>query len=133
MNLEKLLLAIGVAGVLLLVTELARRIILRALVRRLQLGELVEPQFLSSFLVNFVFCVMLPAVVYSALYPILPFTSYRSGFLIGLFVFGVGQLPVTVRTYNMHRLSSVIVSFELFWNLLTILVTMGVITYLYAY
>ncbi len=133
MNLEKLFLAIVVAGALLLITESIRRIIMRALIRRLQLGEFVETQFLSSFLVNFVFCVMLPAVVYSALYPILPFSSLHSGWFIGLFVFGVGQIPVTVRTYNMYRLPSVIVSFELFWNLLTILVTMGAITYLYAY
>ncbi len=133
MNLEKLTIAIVSAGALLFVLEFVRRMILRALLKRYQMNDVAEVQFLSSFLINFVFCVMLPAVVYSALYPILPFTSYRSGFFIGLFVFGVGQLPIAVRSYNMYRLSSALTSFEILWSLLTILVTMGTITYLYAY
>ncbi len=133
MNAQKLILAVAVAGVALLVLEYLRRTISGILIRRFELGETVEIQFLSSFLVNFVLCVMLPAVVYAALYPILPFTSFRSGFFIALFVFGVGQLPLTIRTYNQFRLSSALTAFELFWNLLTLLVTLGAITYLYHY
>lgn len=133
MNSQKLILAVAVAGVALLILEYLRRTIAGVLIRRFDLTESVETQFLSSFLINFVLCVMLPAVVYSALYPILPFTSLRSGFFIALFVFGVGQLPLTIRTYNQFRLPSTFVAFELFWNLLTLLVTLGSITYLYHY
>jgi hypothetical protein len=133
MNAQKLILAVAVAGTSLLVLEYFRRFIANILVRKFELSETVEIQFLSSFLINFVFCVMLPAVVYSALYPILPFTSYRSGFFIALFVFGVGQLPLTIRTYNQFRLSSALTAFELFWNLLTLLVSLGSMTYLYHY
>lgn len=133
MNAQKLILAIVVAGVALLVLEYLRRAFTVMLVRKFSLTEAVEIQFLTSFLINFVFCVMLPAVVYSALYPILPFTSFRSGFFIALFVFGVGQLPLAVRTYNQYRLSSALTAFEMLWNLLTLLVTLGTITYLYHY
>lgn len=133
MNAQKLILAVAVAGIALLILEYLRRTITSILISRFELGEAVENQFLSSFLVNFVLCVMLPAVVYAALYPILPFTSFNSGLFIALFVFGVGQLPLTIRTYNQFRLSSALTAFELFWNLLTLLVTLGAITYLYHY
>ncbi|MGB5107265.1 MAG: hypothetical protein WBP29_00200 [Candidatus Zixiibacteriota bacterium] len=133
MNAQKLILAIVVAGIALLVLEYLRRTLTVMLVRKFGLAESVDVQFLTSFLINFVFCVMLPAVVYSALYPILPFTSFRSGFFIALFVFGVGQVPLSVRTYNQYRLSSALTAFEMLWNLLTLLVTLGTITYLYHY
>ncbi len=133
MNAQKLILAVTAAGIALFVLEYLRRAIAGILIRSFELGETVENQLLSSFLVNFVLCVMLPAVVYAALYPILPFTSLRSGFFIALFVFGVGQLPLTIRTYNQFRLSSALTAFELAWNLLTLLVTLGTITYLYHY
>ena len=131
MNAQKLILAVVVAGIAVLILEYLRRSFATMLVRKFELTESVEIQFLSSFLINFVFCVMLPAVVYSALYPILPFTSFRSGFFIALFVFGVGQLPLSIRTYNQFRLSSALTAFELFLNLLTLLVSLGAITYHY--
>lgn len=133
MNTQKLILAIVGSGLALAVLEYLRKVLTLRLARNLDLVDSVEIGLLSSFLINFVFCVMLPAVVYSALYPILPFTSFRSGFFIALFVFGVGQLPLTIRTYNQFRLSSALTAFELFWNLLTLLVTIGTITYLYHY
>lgn len=133
MNTQKLIVAIVISGLALAILEYLRVVFAQRLARRLDLGDSVEIRLLASYLVNFVFCVMLPAVVYSALYPILPFTSFRSGFFIALFVFGVGQLPLTIRTYNQFRLSSALTAFELFWNLLTLLVTIGTITYLYHY
>lgn len=133
MNAQKLILAVIFAGLALFILEYLRRAFAVMLVRKFGLTEVVEIQFLSSFMINFVFCVMLPAVIYSALYPILPFTSFRSGFFIALFVFGVGQLPLSVRTYNQFRLSSALTAFEMLWNLLTLLVTLGTITYLYHY
>lgn len=133
MNTQKLIVAIVISGLALAILEYLRVVFAQRLARRLDLGDSVEIRLLASYLVNFVFCVMLPAVVYSALYPILPFTSFRSGFFIALFVFGVGQLPLTIRAYNQFRLSSALTAFELFWNLLTLLVTIGTITYLYHY
>lgn len=133
MNTQKLIIAIVISGIALAILEYLRVVFAQRLARRLDLGDSVEIRLLASYLVNFVFCVMLPAVVYSALYPILPFTSFRSGFFIALFVFGVGQLPLTIRAYNQFRLSSALTAFELFWNLLTLLVTIGTITYLYHY
>lgn len=133
MNIQRLLICISAAGLALLILDYIRVQIIKQFMIKLELTDISEPQFLSSFLVNFVFCVMLPAVVYSALYPILPFTNYLAGIFIALFVFGVGQLPQSIRTYNQYRLSSALSAFELFWNLLTLLVTLGIIAYLYRY
>ncbi len=133
MNPQKLLLTAGVAAGILLILELIRVRIMRRMVRHLEIAEEIEIQFFQPLLVNLVFVVMLPAIVYSALYPILPFTSYRSGFFIALFVFAVGVLPNQVRAYNQFRLSSAITAFEMFWSLLTLLASIGTITYLYHY
>ena len=74
-----------------------------------------------------------PVIIYAALYPILPFTSYRSGFFIALFIFGVGVLPTHIRNFNQFKLPTVTATFDLFWNLLTLLLVIGSITYLYHY
>jgi hypothetical protein len=129
----KLSLAIGVAGLVLFFLDLIRSIVARNLARKFGIHEEVEIQFLPPLLLNFVFIVMLPAVIYAALYPILPFTSFRSGFFIALFIFAVGVLPVQIRNYNQFKLSTVLTAFELFWNLLTLLASIGTITYLYHY
>ena len=129
----KLFIAAGVAAFIVLVLEFIRTRVMKRLVRNLDIEDEVDIQFFQPWLVNLVFVVMLPAIVYAALYPILPFTSYRSGFFIALFVFAVGILPAQVRQYNQYRLSSALTAFELFWNLLTLLASVGTITYLYHY
>lgn len=133
MDASKLLLAVGAALALVVVLDLLRIRLVRYFIRHFKLDAQIEVRFLQPLLVHFVFVVMLPAIVYAALYPILPFTSYRSGFFIALFVFAVGQLPLQVRYYNQYRLSSALTAFELFWNLLTLLASLGCITYLYHY
>ena len=129
----RLVLTILTATATLLVLESARFLIQKMLSRRFASDGSLSPQFMSPFLVNFVFIVMLPCIVYAALYPVLPFTSYRSGFFIALFIFGVGVLPPHIRSQNQYKLPSVITTFDLFWNLLTLLLVIGSITYIYHY
>jgi hypothetical protein len=129
----RLVLTILVATATLLVLEVVRFLIQKALSRQFDTDGLLNPQFMSPFLINFVFIVMLPCVVYAALYPVLPFTSYRSGFFIALFIFGVGVLPAHIRSQSQHKLPNVITTFDLFWNLLTLLLVIGSITYTYHY
>ncbi len=129
----RLLYTILVATATLLVLETVRFLLQRALWRRFESDSAFNLQFTSPFLVNFVFIVMLPCIVYAALYPVLPFTSYRSGFFIALFVFGAGVLPAHIRSQNQYRLPNVIFTFDLCWNLLTLLLVIGSITYVYHY
>jgi hypothetical protein len=133
MTTSRLVLTIIAATATLLVLEIIRFIIQKLLSRRFDTDSSPNVQFMSPFLVNFVFIVMLPCVVYAALYPVLPFTSYRSGFFIALFIFGVGVLPAHIRSQNQYKLPSVITTFDLFWNLLTLLLVIGSITYVYHY
>lgn len=129
----RLILAILAASGALLILEIARFLIAKSLAKHFDSDSNLNIQFISPFLVSFVFLVMLPCVVYAALYPVLPFTSYRSGFFIALFVFGVGVLPTHIRNQNQHHLPAVIATFDLFWNLLTLLLVIGSITYVYRY
>ena len=130
---SRFLLTILVASALLLITEIVRTLIQKSLAKKYDSDNKVVIQFVSPFLINFAFLVMLPTVIYAALYPVLPFTSYRSGLFIGLFIFGVGVLPAHIRNYNQYKLPNVMASFDLFWNLLTLLVVIGSITYMYHY
>jgi hypothetical protein len=129
----RLVLTIIAATAMLLVLEIVRFLIQKVLTRRFASEGSLTPQFMSPFLVNFVFIVMLPCIVYAALYPVLPFTSYRSGFFIALFIFGVGVLPTHIRNQNQYKLPNVMASFDLCWNLLTLLLVIGSITYIYHY
>jgi hypothetical protein len=130
---SRLILTILVASAVLLVSEALRTLIQKWLAKKHDSDNKILIQFMSPFLTDFAFLVMLPSVVYAALYPVLPFTSYRSGFFIALFVFGVGVLPAHIRNYNQYKLPNVMASFDLFWNLLTLLVVIGSITYMYHY
>ena len=103
----RLVISILTATAVLLVLEIVRFLIQKVLSRRLASDGSANIQFMSPFLVNFVFIVMLPCIVYAALYPILPFTSYRSGFFIALFIFGVGVLPAHIRNQNQYKLPNV--------------------------
>jgi hypothetical protein len=129
----RLVLTIIAATAMLLVLEIVRFLIQKVLSRRSASEGSLNTQFMSPFLVNFVFIVMLPCIVYAALYPVLPFTSYRSGFFIALFIFGVGVLPTHIRNQNQYKLPNVMASFDLCWNLLTLLLVIGSITYTYHY
>ena len=129
----RLVISILTATVVLLVLEIVRFLIQKVLSRRFSSDGSINTQFMSPFLVYFVFIVMLPCIVYAALYPVLPFTSYRSGLFIALFIFGVGVLPAHIRTQNQYKLPNVMATFDLFWNLLTLLLVIGSITYTYHY
>lgn len=133
MTSTRLLLAIVGAGLVMLILEIMRVLIQKKLSRQLEADDKIAIQFMSPFLVNFVFMVLLPVIIYAALYPILPFTSYRAGFFIALFIFGVGVLPTHIRNFNQFKLPTVTATFDLFWNLLTLLLVIGSITYLYHY
>jgi hypothetical protein len=129
----RLVLTILTAAATLLVLEIVRFLIQKALAKRFDTDGSLNIQFMSPFLVNFVFIVMLPCIVYAALYPVLPFTSYRSGFFIALLIFGVGVLPTHIRSQSQYRSPNVMATFDLFWNLLTLLLVIGSITYIYHY
>lgn len=129
----RLLVTIVVAAILLFVLELIRWLAERTIVRKFSTSFEVEIQFWAPLVVNLIFVVLVPAIIYASLYPILPFTSYRVGFFIALFVFGVGTLPVLARAYNQLKPPTGLAAFQLLWTLLTMLVVIGSITFTYHY
>lgn len=129
----RLLTTVGVAAAILLLLELLRWLIEKAIVRRFMPDSDIDTQFWAPFILNLIFMVILPTIVYAALYPVLPFSGHHAGFFIGLFVFGVGILPNQIRSYNQFKLASGLVAFQLLWVLLTLLLVIGSITYTYHY
>jgi hypothetical protein len=128
---KELLTAIIYGGLVLIILDLSRCLIERTIVRRLLRRQDLQIVFWPPFVVNLIFMVLIPAAIYSALYPILPFEGHNSGLFIGLFVFGVGVLPASIRNYHQYQLPTALVAFQLLWGLLTLLVVLGAITYVY--
>jgi hypothetical protein len=130
---QPLLHAIFTAAAVLTVLELLRWLIERAIVRKFYHDSAIVISFWGPLVIGIIFLVMLPAIIYALLYPVLPFTSYRAGFFVGLFIFAVGVLPVQVRSNSQIRKCSGLTAFQLMWTLLTLLAVLGTLTYIYHY
>ncbi len=84
--------------------------------------ELVEPSSFSATVANFVleliFYVALPSVVYSFFFYLLPFYGARGGMAAALFAFALGAAPALIGLSLRVKLPTP----YLFWTLLVILV-----------
>lgn len=122
-SMQQMLYSLVTAGAYLLVVSLA----LDWLERRLQLtaglpDELVEKINFAATLANFVleliFYVALPAVVYSFFFYLLPFYGARGGMAAALFAFALGGAPALIGLSLRVKLPTPF----LFYTLLTILI-----------
>lgn len=130
---HSLLMAILGGAAVLLLLESIRWLVEKALLRRWHQESEFEAFFWGPLVINLIFMVMLPAIIYASLYPILPFSGQHSGIFIGLFVFAVGALPIQVRYYNQFKPATSMVAFQLLWTLLTLMAVLGTITYIYHF
>ena len=128
-----LLITIAIAAVALLLLGGVRYFFEKQIIRRLGIEKEVEMNFVPTLMIDFVFVLLIPAILYAALYPILPFSSFRAGLFMALFIFLAGSLPITMRTFNQFKLPASLLAFNIFWNLLTLLVVIGLITHFYQY
>lgn len=137
LSLELLSYGLLASGAYLLVISL----ILDFVERRLKLTaalpkEMVEATGLSFTFVNFLmellFYVAIPTIVYGFFYYLLPFYGVRAGLASGLFAFVIGTAPAMMGLAVRVKLPMPYLMFILFASLLKLLGCLGIIGYLYT-
>lgn len=98
--------------------------------------ELVEQKnfgwFFSSFIIEFIFFVLMPAVIYDRFYTVLPFSGIRGGVSIGLFLFIFGMIPLSISILFRIRIPAVYMLYKMMGMLIRVVGSLAIIGYLYS-
>lgn len=136
-SLALMLYCILCAGVYLLVVSL----LLDLAERRLKLSaalpkELIESTGLTwtfaNFLMEVLFFVAIPTIIYSFFYYLLPFYGVRAGLASGLFAFALGAAPAMLGLAVRVKLPMPYMLYILFSVLLKLIGCLAIIGYLYT-
>jgi len=135
---ERLLLAaLFWAGLALLIFEL----IWYAIEKKLALlknmpSQLIEESgigfFISKYIMQLAFLVVVPTVAYSWFYVLVPFYGVRAGVSMAIFLFVLGIVPFGVTVLMRIKLPLSFMLFQLTGYLLKIILVYGIIAYLYT-
>ncbi len=88
--------------------------------------------FVSNFIIEFIFFVLLPAIVYGWFYTIMPFSGLRGGLSVGLYLFLFGIVPVTTIIMFRIKIPAVYFLFLLVGMFFKVIGAMAIIGYLYS-
>jgi len=97
--------------------------------------ELVERKtiswYFSSFIVEFIFFVLMPAVVYGWFYSVIPFSGLRGGMAVGLYLFFFGMIPLAMLILFRIRIPAVYILYQLVGLFIKVVGAATIIGYLY--
>lgn len=88
--------------------------------------------FISNFIIEFIFFVLLPAIIYGWFYTILPFSGLRGGLSVGLYLFLFGIIPVTTIIMFRIKIPAVYFLYLLVGLFFKVMGSMVIIGYLYS-
>lgn len=120
---------------------LAVSMLLDFIEKKMQLTHGIPPEMIESgsyvlFLMNFImevlFYVAIPSIVYSFFYTIVPLTGVRAGLASALFAFVTGATPFAIRLSVRLKLPMPYLLFLLVSHLLKLGGALAIIGYLYA-
>ncbi|MCI0532313.1 MAG: hypothetical protein L0Y74_10280 [candidate division Zixibacteria bacterium] len=75
--------------------------------------------------------VVMPVLVYSIIYPYLPFSGIRAGLFLGLVIFVAGILPQTISLSNSLKIGANLWLHQLIWRLVKLLLIFGTFGYFF--
>jgi hypothetical protein len=136
-SLELLFSCLVAAGVYLFVVSL----VLDFVERRLKLAAALPQQLvekgsaavtLANFVLELLFYVVIPTVVYSFFYYVLPFYGVRAGLASALFAFLLGSAPAVMGLSIRVKLPMPYVLYQLFAGLIKLLGSLAIIGYIYT-
>ena len=133
---ELLLYCIGAAGAYLFVISLVWEYAgIKLNINRGMPVEMLEPTgkawVMMNFLMGLLLYVVIPSLVYSYFYIMLPLSGIRTGVAGALFAFTLGALPAIVGLLTRTRLPALLFSYLLFGVLLKLAGCLVIIGYLY--
>ena len=88
--------------------------------------------FVCNYIVEFIFFVLMPAVIYGWFYAIIPFSGIRGGLAFGLLLLVFGMVPHAILISFRIKLPVVFILFQLLGILIKICGTLAIIGYLYS-
>ena len=88
--------------------------------------------FVCNFIVEFIFFVLMPAVIYGWFYAIIPFSGIRGGLAFALLLLVFGMVPFAILISFRIKLPVVFILFQLLGMLIKICGTLAIIGYLYS-
>lgn len=131
------LLCLGVAGAYVAIVYWS----IELLADRLQLTALIPPEMLESqqvgwrvmgMVMELLFYVLVPTLLFSFLYAVLPFSSIRSGLAAGLFATVLGASPIVMQLTARVKIPMSLLLLFLFGHLLKLGGSLAIISRLYA-
>ncbi|HHI02678.1 MAG TPA: hypothetical protein ENL22_04070 [candidate division Zixibacteria bacterium] len=98
--------------------------------------DLVEQKnpawFVSNFIIEFIFFVLLPAIIYGWFYTVLPFSGLRGGLSVGLYLFLFGIVPVATIIMFRIKIPALYFLYLLVGLFFKVMGAMIIIGYLYS-
>jgi hypothetical protein len=88
--------------------------------------------FVSSFIIEFIFFVLLPSVVYGWFYTLIPFSGLRGGIMVGLYLLLFGMMPMALLILFRIKIPVVFMLYQLLGYLIKVIGAMAIIGYLYS-
>lgn len=85
----------------------------------------------SRYITQLAFLVVVPAVVYSWFYVLIPFYGLRAGVTLAVFIFILGIVPYSASILTRIKLPLAYVLFQLAGYLIKTIIVYGIIAYLY--
>jgi hypothetical protein len=98
--------------------------------------ELIEVKnsgwYVSAFIIEFIFFVLVPSIAYGLFYTIIPFSGIRGGIACAMFLALCGILPTLILLIFRIRIPAVFMLYQIFGMLIRVMGTLAIIGYLYA-
>jgi len=88
--------------------------------------------YFSCFVIEFIFFVMMPAVVYGWFYTVIPFSGFKGGMTAGFYVFFFGMIPLALLTLFRIKIPAVYMLYQLVALFFKVLGALAIIGYLYS-
>jgi hypothetical protein len=88
--------------------------------------------FACNYIVEFIFFVLMPSVIYGWFYAVIPFSGIRGGLAFGLLLLIFGMIPHAISLSFRIRIPVVFILFQLLGLTIKICGAMAIIGYLYS-
>lgn len=88
--------------------------------------------YVSNFIIEFIFFVLLPAIIYGWFYTILPFSGIRGGLSVGLYLFLFGIVPIATIIMFRIKIPAVYFLYLLVGMFFKVMGAMVIIGHLYS-
>ena len=88
--------------------------------------------YVSAFIIEFIFFVLVPSIAYGLFYTIIPFSGIRGGIACAMFLALCGILPTMILLIFRIRIPAVFMLYQIFGILVRVMGALAIIGYLYA-